>query len=355
MSDEIANRIRRENYLIEIYASTNDKWFVTQARRIIDFVRKVYRTIEPSHYGGTLIVNSLTDLGAPIVERGTARQYYDSGMLNHYFSNIIFEIYSDDSVMPNVWTNQEQTTIDRIVNNMEGSLSYVFNGEEQTECFYVNGVQVGIQNSYSCPSIFALQYHDLIEALYKYHSTRARNVSCEHLKNCFQDENFIYFKNKPEDCIQVSLSEFLKSHLRGVDVSREFNLGASKPVDVRVYWREANRSALIEVKWLGRSLKENGNIGTSYTNTRVNDGMSQIKEYMDLSRRDNPDIISKGYLVLIDGRRRGINQSVVTSISREDGYHYSGSELNVHVSQQFWLTYPEISEFLRMFVEPICT
>ncbi|MCB0000896.1 MAG: hypothetical protein KDE56_34275, partial [Anaerolineales bacterium] len=100
-------------------------------------------------------------------------------------------------------------------------IAYIYENEQ--EYFVVNNHKIEIRNSYSCPSIFALQYHDLNEALLTYKNDRIKTSSCEHFKDCWADEKRIYFKKKPEKCMQKSLSEFLKNRIRGVDVVREYN------------------------------------------------------------------------------------------------------------------------------------
>lgn len=155
--------------------------------------------------------------------------------------------------------------------------------------------------------------------------------------------------------MQLALKEFLEDRIRGIKTTvREYNLGASKPVDIRVFWSEANRAALIEVKWLGQSLNESGQLGTSYANGRANEGMRQVKEYIDLERGDTPTIITKGYLIVIDGRRRNISNSKVQTVSRQDGMHFSSNELNIKNDLKYWTTHPNIEQPIRMFVEPIC-
>ncbi len=154
--------------------------------------------------------------------------------------------------------------------------------------------------------------------------------------------------------MQLSLKEYLSSSLRGVDVVREYTLGATKPVDVRVYWKEANRAALIELKWLGQSKKLNGELSTAYANGRGNDGLVQLKEYMDLANQDAPTCITKGYLIIIDGRRRGVSSNPET-INVEDGMHYSDKEIEFDSDKKFYESMPSFEKPIRMFVAPICS
>jgi hypothetical protein len=105
---------------------------------------------------------------------------------------------------------------------------------------------------------------------------------------------------------------------------------------------------------MGRSLKVNGEINTyEYGNDRANDGMVQIKEYIDLVERDSPSVINKGYLVVIDGRRNGINPKI-SSITAENGMFYENSGLVIDEDKRFHLTHSNIEKPIRMFAEPIC-
>ena len=350
MSDKIVDKIRNENYLLKIFKHTSRTAYINIARNIIEFIKEIYRHIEPSHFNGQIVVfYDFSDSIDFIPDK--KEEFYDKGALNTHHGNIIFKIRNEDE-LPLYWYNCRDSDVTELLSTSENFIAYVF--EDKKEKFIVNQKKIIIRNQFSCPSIFALQYHYLNEALSAYKNKRIKNVSCEHFKRCWYDEKRIYFKNKPEKTIQKSLKEFIISRVRGVKVNREFNLNASKPVDVRVYWREANRTALIELKWLGQSLKKDGSIGTLYSNCRANQGMKQIKEYIDLNSADNPVTIAKGYLIVIDARRKNVKSTKVSTISRENGFFYAGKELIIDENIQYWKSIPNIAKPIRMFVEPIC-
>ena len=352
MTDRLVENIRRENYLLEIFKLTKDNAYVNKAKELVELVKEVFRYIEPSHFNGPIIVFFDLSTGKTDFLPNEKEELYDKIILTNPYNNIVIQLKNDENALPNYWVNIEDDTISSLLSKENNFISYVFN--EKKEFFIVNNQKIEIANNFSCPSIFALEYHLLQEALQDYKIERVKNVSCEHLKNCWEDNNWIYLKNKPENCMQISLSEFLKSRIRGVKVNREFTLGASKPVDVRVYWREANRAALIELKWMGQSVKEKGEIGTTYSNNRANAGMKQIKEYIDFNNSDNPITITKGYLVVIDARRRNIKSQKVNSINRYDGFYYQNKDLLIEDDKKYWENYPNIENPIRMFVEPIC-
>lgn len=340
-----------EHYMLEILKLTSSSEYINISKRISEFVKEVYRSIEPSHFNGKVIVfydfskslNLLSDSG---------ENFYDRGILNSSYESLIFQVKEDTKDLPLIWNNLEGNVINQLLSTSNDFIAYVF--ESNTEYFIVNNKKINIHNSYSCPSIFAFQYHELNEALLAYKNERIRKSSCELFKKCWDDEKWIYLKNKPEDCMQVSLKEYLQSRLRGVNVIREYPLNATKPVDVRVFWREANRAALIELKLMGQSLKSDGTIGTEYSNVRANHGMSQIKEYIDFDGSDSPTTITKGYLVVIDARRRNIKSQKVSQISRNDGLYYQNSELSIDIDKKYWESFPNIEKPIRMFVEPVC-
>jgi hypothetical protein len=349
MSDKLVQLVRDEDYLLKIFTKTKDSTYTNLTKELIKFISNIYRIIEPSHITGKVIAfYCLSDEIYIKGEEGT--DFYDNSVLNYSFDSAIFQLFQSDK-MSLIYQNLNDEIIAELLSNKSLVTYYYCDGNES---IFVNGEEVKIINKYSCPSIFALQYHFLNEVLLRYKNERIRKVSCEHFRKSWADNNFIYFINKPEDSIQLSLSEYLKNSLRGVDVVREYNLNAAKPVDVRVYWREANRAALIEVKLMGRSLKVDGQINTyEYGNDRANDGMVQIKEYIDLVEKDSPSVINKGYLVVIDGRRNGINPKI-SSISTENGMFYVNSELVIDEDKKFHLTHANIEKPIRMFAEPIC-
>ena len=239
-----------DNYIIEIFQHTKEIEYVNIAYKISAFVRDIYRSIEPSHYNGQIIVFKGTKDNVSF-EEDTKEDFYDKGILNHDYESLIFQLRNEDK-SPLIWKNVDDDAVLNLLDIEDDFIAYVYKNNE--EYFIVNKQQILIPNMYSCPSIFALQYHYLNEALLVYKNERIRTVTGELFKDCWADNKWIYLKNKPEESMQKSIKEYLEDSIRGVNIVREYVLGASKPVDVRVYWREANRAALIELKWTGQSL-----------------------------------------------------------------------------------------------------
>jgi hypothetical protein len=349
MSEKLVDLIREEDYALRAFQISKNALYTTLYKELVKFISNIYRFIEPSHIDGKVVVFFKISDVIHFTEDGV--EFYDETILNHGFNSIVFQLFKEEEKLPLVYHNLSDELIATLAGEAETIVYTYQNGQEM---LYVNGEEIKIINKYSCPSIFALQYHFLNEALLRYKNERVRKVSCEHFKNCWGEPNYLYWVNKPEDSIQLSVSEYLKNSLPGTDVVREYNMNASKPVDVRVYWRRGNRAALIEVKLMGRALKPTGDINSyEYDNTRANDGMTQVKEYMDLVESDSPGVINKGYLVVLDGRRNGINPKVAT-VSVANGMFYAAQDLVIDADKQFYNTHKNIEKPIRMFVEPIC-
>ena len=350
-SDRALNDIKKNNYMLDIFEKTKNIKYTNAAYEIVQCISQVYRAIEPSHFGGKIIIyKSFSD--NLMLDESESERLYDYRILANNYNSIVIELKDSDD-LPITWKNLDEEFTRSLLETSLDFIAYVF--DSQKEFFVVNSQKIKIRNTYDCPSIFALQYHELNEALLFYRNDLVKNVSCSLLKNCWYDDNYIYLKSGPEDCMQESLRSCLRARLRGANIIvREYNLGGRKPVDIRVFWNEANRDALLELKWLGQSVKGKDELTTQYTNGRANDGMKQIKEYVDLANGDSPSVITKGYLIIIDARRKGTASAIKTEISRSDGMHFSNTELDIKEKYKFWIKNPEIEKPRRMFVEPIC-
>jgi hypothetical protein len=186
--------------------------------------------------------------------------------------------------------------------------------------------------------------------------------SCPIFNESWISEKRIFFKgggkDVPEKYMQESLQNFLKdlSIFKGeigqFDPTREHNLDARKPVDIIMRWEKSNRIALIEIKWMGKSM-HNGQIKSEHSNSRANEGFEQLKGYFDLAKRDSPNKIIKCYLVVIDARRWQTNAKT-TTISFKNGMYYAEKDIELDDDKKYHLIYKNIHKPLRMFVEPIC-
>lgn len=177
-------------------------------------------------------------------------------------------------------------------------------------------------------SFFAVKtYNDLDEALINYRDNVAPMCKGRALEESMTPTR-IFFYARPEALLQEALFEYLDNRLRQCDVKREHNVNESKPVDIMVRWRGTNHMALIEIKWVGKSLKKDDKtkVSVNYADARANEGASQLVDYIDKNSDSFPRDVTIGYLVVYDLRRHNSNPLQAT-ISRADAIYYKDKEI----------------------------
>jgi len=345
LEQSLIDKTLADTFLLDIYKASNHNSDIPKLTLgLIKTIIEIYQCFEPNHFKGKLAICSTLD--SSVIPLTNPEKILDKSVLMMLQSKTLLIQKTNNEL--NLWKNKN---IKPLLNN-KNILFYFYQNEE--EYFYINNKKINLISNAGKFSIFSSYYYLLNDILNNYSLTHIYNSSCEHFKNVWADEKRIYFINKPEKTMHKSLREYLKSNLRGINVEviSEYNLNARKPVDIRVHWKTANRCALIEIKWLGVSMdKEKKRISTPYTKSRAIDGAKQLKEYLDLAESDSPGIITKGYLVVIDGRRKIDRKKILKIISEKDGLYYQSIEINYPDE------YKSITNFeppLRMFTRPIC-
>lgn len=346
LDQKLIEFIRKENYALRLFrAYNNSHSIISITTDLIKEVKEVFRYVEPSQFQGELLVFRNISNESEIIEKLDENLiYYKDSLTTIIDGNYAIELCEDGRLY--LWKDID---VNNLLSN-EDILFYHYSNDK--EFFSINNNKIDILHYFRCSSIYALHYKALWDALESYKIDKIRKSSCSEFAKCWNDDNRMFFKPGPEDTMQVSLEQHLKSCLREVDIVREYNLGASKPVDIRVSWKEASKAALIELKWIGKSKNSAGNLIT-YTDSRANDGAVQIKEYLDLDDVDTPTSVTKGVLVIVDGRRRGTNKNTST-INRTQGFYYSEKEIVFKEENKFNETLINFEKPLRMFTEPIC-
>jgi hypothetical protein len=221
------------------------------------------------------------------------------------------------------------------------------------EFFVIKGDHKRISNPSSThASVFSIPtFRVLKEALLDYRSRMIRTSRCKIFAQVWRDDNRLLLRSKPEASMRDSLVQFLTSVLGGdVEARPEQNVDESHPVDVKVTWLFTNRHAIIELKWLGKSVGLGGET-TTYTDARARHGADQLAQYLDNDTVQAAQKITKGYLVLIDARRRGVTETSA-SIDRTNGMHYEHRDIDFDPKHH--LLRNDFEEPIRMFAEPVC-
>ena len=231
----------------------------------------------------------------------------------------------------------------------------VFVHDKGIEKFLISDTEVELPRLYTGEqSFFSIpNFANLDHALAYYKNPLARTSNCHTLSTVWYDDNRLFLIERPEDTFQCSLHIFLQYTLRrDAEVMREQNVDKTHPVDIRIKFHFSNRVALIEVKWLGKSMHPDGSLATEYTASRAREGADQLARYLDAFTASSPSSVVKGYLVVLDARRRGLVAGA-TSISDEDGMYYAHRE--IEYEPQYDLERNDFSQPLRMFAEPVCS
>lgn len=233
-------------------------------------------------------------------------------------------------------------------------IAVVYKYHNQAEYFYAKGeykIVPKLIPTYA--SMFAVPtFNSLRDALNHYKTKWARFSSCEILSAVWRDNSRIFFKNAQEYMMRKSLTQFLKVTLREAEIRPEQIVDESHPVDIKVTWTYSHKLALIEIKWLGMPRYDDGHLGQPYTDYRAKEGAKQLAEYLEGNKVQAPTHTTRAYLVLIDGRRRGLSETTA-SINASDGLYYADKEISF--DPKYHEIRDDFEEPIRMFVEPVCS
>lgn len=222
-----------------------------------------------------------------------------------------------------------------------------------SEVVVVDGQEWSINDSGWPCAMATPSFSKLEEALDHYIRLNRRPDRCLHLKQTWREDARLGLLPKPEHLMRDSLFAALRYSLKSATVRPELNQDETKPVDLEITWFAMNRSAIIEIKWMGDSAPEGtpSDFATKYRDARAIEGLRQLADYLD--RRDgiSPDVPVIGYLFVFDARRRSLTPSQ-TSIGVAHGMHYAMRDVTY---PQELLDRPDMGRPFRCFMEPVCT
>jgi len=339
------NVLKEFNYSIE----------ATLAMEIINKeLRELFNFIEPGLFNKKIIIFINLEDVILFSEEQSINLTMNKAILFNYTNDVVIQVFSRNRNVL-MWENIDTDKVFKCENNI------VYLYESNKEMFFVKNKEIDITIR-SFGSRFSEEFDELEQQLTNYYLHKIKYSSCPIFSESWHSEKRIFFKgggkDVPEKYMQQSLQNFIKdlSIIKGdigqFEPTREHNVDARKPVDIIVRWEKSNRIALIEIKWLGKSI-HNGKFKSEHLSSRVNDGFLQLKEYFDLAKRDYPNKLIKCYLVVIDARRWQTNEQT-TTISYRNGMHYANMEIEIDDDKKFHLIHKSIRAPIRMFVEPIC-
>ena len=227
---------------------------------------------------------------------------------------------------------------------------------QSVETFCINGASMPVPKVIEdAVSQFLLNYFtDLRKALLAYRNSMARTSKCHMLREAWAEENRLWFVPKPEYRLRKALHNYLYAYLRhdDIDLREEQNVDESHPVDIKIVWRMENRSAIIEVKWIGKSINlRTRRVTATHTDAQARKGAKQLAEYLEAHRQQAANEDTRGYLVVFDCRRKQLKPTM-TAVVRNKGLYYHNKEITYN--PEFHRTRQDFEEPIRMFLEPVC-
>ncbi|MGF0335795.1 hypothetical protein [Ectopseudomonas toyotomiensis] len=334
---------------------------VNTLNQLLNSIRLLYQKCPPEAIHTTLIVvqgvNSTPHTPSVSTENHPIKlsNHHDlaTRILSHpKGSELVVEFFSNGQI--HFHTPRSQTNL---VNLAKESIVYKFLcGTEEIlvkdSHTLIPKVSPLLASNFCEPTLSSLEL-----ALEHYANHIATNSKCRILKDIWVggvDGPRLVLVNKPESYMRDSLAQALMLLGRDVTVRPEQNTDETKPVDIRVEWFGSGSSALIEVKWLGKSLAQQKSASTSQTYTtyhqsRAQSGADQLADYMDRQSRHSSATAPKGYLVVFDARRRNV-KGPLDYLTKEDALHYKDADITYNPAHH--LTRTDFSEPLRFFMEP---
>lgn len=342
---DVITQISQSLYLPIILRAHGDSAGVA-LRSILDFIRKLYQHVAPETHSGPLIIfKTLDDVAHSLSSEKAVTFNSFETLAQNVTGPCTIQVLDSGDVL--FWRS---ATADPV---QLAQKAVVYRYQDRVEKFYakseitvVHKILPQYASNFCVPT-----FDELRVALERYESTMVRYSSCPILSEVWFDADRIFLRSKPERKMRQSLTQFLKVCLRGdVEVRPEQIVDESHPVDIKVTWFLSNRLALIEIKWLGHSRNAKA-ITTQYGPSRARAGAKQLANYLNSNASQAPVHVSRGYLVVIDGRRFGLNASVST-VSHKRGLRYANSE--IPYNPEYHKIRPDFEKPIRMFAEPIC-
>lgn len=317
--------------------------------RLIDRVRAVYRVLSPEALtAGMTIIEPLDPAGAAANDAAVqGRQLVLLSEIPDHFRTALTLV-----PLPNGEFRGEAAAHNPAgLDPADAIYHRDANGQER---IWAAGREFVPENPTGLPSAFAIPTFATLEsALRRYATDCVRHGAMGELRTVWRDGNRLMFHPAPEEKMRRSLEMFLVASLREVreiDIRPETPVDESHPIDIRVVFTHTNRTALIEIKWMGDSADAAGGTHVKHRDARAKEGAKQLADYLDADRPRSTGHQVTGYLVVLDARRSGITPHLAT-VTAAQGMHYQHRDV---AFQPEILARADFAAPMRMFMEPVC-
>jgi hypothetical protein len=342
---EMIHKICHETHLPMVQAAFG-KPGVDAAFRIMGVAQSLYRHVEPERISGRIVIFQIVEsLGEPSAPAGPAADF--ASLANLTVTEIVIELASDGQpyLRPGFDVSLEELAKKAVVYHWQANRDEFLAGDERK---FVLRLDPSARSQFAVPT-----FSNLRDALQNYATENVRESTCYLFQKVWSGDNRLFLRAGPEEIMRNSLTQFLKNRLAGDhDVWPEQNVDESHPVDIQVKPRFSNnRLMLIEIKWLGWSVAEDGHVTARHKNPRAQAGADQLAQYLEDKRKFAPSSVIQGYYVIIDCRRENLHESM-TTITHADGMFYECKDLLFDPAYD--KTRNDFDPPYRMFARPIC-
>jgi hypothetical protein len=307
-------------------------------KRLLDAVRSIYQRCPPERIQGTLtVVNGIksSPLDPVISSLGTLASIQDhAGVGSALFGSPhgghdVVEVCADGTfrhlhvtIDIDLFGLSQKAIVYRWDRGVDRIVAKTFDD-------IVPKVSPMLKSMFAAPTLASLEL-----ALERYAKEMVFETQCRILAKAWEggvDGPRLVLVNKPESLMRDSLAQALMLLTRDTSVRPEQNTDETKPVDIRVEWFGSGASALIEVKWLGKSTAIPRTPSpvptyTEYRAPRAQEGADQLADYMDRQARHSNATAPRGYLVVFDARRRNV-KGPKDQLKREDALHFAAEDI----------------------------
>jgi hypothetical protein len=318
-SEDQIVKLLQTDILLKIQEAYGEE-IIRDFKIFIERLRNLYRHIDLSQFSSVIAIYRHIEVGGGV-------KVLEDNVYQHCANKLVVNFLDDGYV------EVCAETIDMSLIS-DDSFVYKWNPKARvTDVFIVKGTEIPYSDD-PCAnglSYFAVKtYKDLDEALIFYRDSMALDAKGKALCEAMR-QNRLFFRNAPEDLLQEALYEYLTATLREkAAVKREFTVDETHPVDISVSFKSTNHIALIEIKWVGKSLNESEDgFSNKYADSRANVGAKQLVDYIDANKESFPGKTTVGYLVVYDLRRKKNNNPAGKMITRKNGDYYSCKELKM--------------------------
>jgi len=314
-------------------------------KHLISAITQVHARLDPSLRKHPLALFSDVALQPTVVAGAVTRVNVISNLTNELEGAALVRVCSNGSL--------EVTPLDLATLPALSSTAVVYLLNASSEKFIVGGKMHDVPNPMpGYPSVFCKPtFSSLQAALEDYSVRQAANATCYILQEAWHDDKRWWFKAKPEATMRRSLTQYLRNVLRDANVRPEQNVDESHPVDIHVQFTATSVHAIIEIKWLGRSINPaTGEAAKAFSHGRALEGAKQLADYIDKAVQSSPHYGARGYLVVFDGRRNGLKIGMKT-LPQAKALEFQRKEITY--SPDYSAIRSDFDPPMRMYMHPV--